>query len=49
MPLVPGELPMDREDVRAIMGGLADILFEVRLTNEYLLGDDDGEEEEADS
>lgn len=49
MSSVPDELPMEREDVTAIIGALADILFEVRLTNEYLLGDDDGEEEETDS
>jgi hypothetical protein len=44
------EPPLSRDDTLAIMGALADILVEVRLTNAMLLGeDDDGEAEEDDA
>ena len=38
--------PYDREDVRAILRGLFDIRADVKDIRDYLLGDQDGEEEE---
>jgi len=42
------ELPLDRGDVMAIIGGLADIRADTREIRRILEEEDDGEEEEED-
>jgi hypothetical protein len=43
------ELPIEREDVQAIMVGLFDINWKLDQVIRYLVGDDDGEDEEDSS
>jgi hypothetical protein len=42
------ELRIDRDDVQAIMGSLLDAHWKLDEILRYLLGEDDGEEEEPD-
>ena len=42
------ELPLDRGDVMAIIGGLADIRADTRAIRRILREEEDGEEEEED-
>jgi hypothetical protein len=43
------ELPIEREDVQAIMAGLLNINWKLDRIISYLVGDDDGEDEEDSS
>jgi hypothetical protein len=43
---VQGESPISRDEVLVVMGALSDILVTTQQVRDYLMGEDDEEEEE---